>query len=65
MGRETARDRKSDLTMFAGYHLGWLTLKGGTIPAVSYAEIHKMIDEYCDKMLPIYDGDADEDGRST
>jgi hypothetical protein len=60
MGRETDRDRKVDLTMFAGYHMGWMTLKGGTIPPVSYAEIHAMIDEYCEKLLPIYKDDEDE-----
>lgn len=59
MGDE-ARDRKVDLTMFAGYHMGWLTLKGGKVPAVTYEEIHAMIDEYCSMVLPIYRDDDDE-----
>ena len=60
--QKMARNRKVDLTMFAGYHLGWLVLKGGKVPSVSYNEIHAMIDEYCEKLLPIYrkgDGDTD------
>ena len=59
--QKRSRDRKVDLTMFAGYHLGWLILKGGTVPQVSYEEIYDMIDEYCEKILPIYrrdDGDT-------
>jgi hypothetical protein len=57
---DEGRDRKVDLTMFAGFHMGWLTLKGGRVPAVSYEEIHAMIDEYCSKVLPVHREGGDE-----
>lgn len=59
--QKQSRARKDDLTMFAGYHLGWLVLKGGKVPPVSYEEIHAMIDEYCEQLLPLHrknDGDT-------
>ncbi len=61
--QKQSRDRKVDLTMFAGYHLGWLVLKGGKVPPVSYEEIHAMIDEYCEKLLPLHRRDDGDTGR--
>ena len=55
------RDRVVDLTMFAGYHLGWLISNGGSVPAVSYADIHEMIDKYCTEVLILTRQNTDDE----
>ena len=41
-------DRKTDLTLFAGYHLGCIVKEGGTAPPeMTYDDVHNLIDKFC------------------
>jgi hypothetical protein len=55
--------RKYDLTMFAGFHLGWITKHGGTVPHVTMEEIHEMIEEYMGHVGPNKDTDDGDTGK--
>lgn len=53
-------DRRTDLTMFAGYHLGWLIKswhEGRPEANFTFDEVQTMVGEYMDQVQPV---DPDE-----
>jgi hypothetical protein len=60
---EMGTSRKYDLTLFAGYHLGWIIKNGGTAPHVTMNEIHEMIAEYMGQIGPNKDTDDGDTGK--
>lgn len=50
-------DRRSDLSMFAGFYMGKLIVEGAAFPEITYDKISEWISEYVGKIRPT---DSDE-----